>query len=134
MSERRPYLRAQPRFWWLQAPYRAYTVRELCGVVLAIYALVLLVGLICLADGPVAYENFRQFLTSRWSLLLHVVLLAAMLWHVWSWFQILPKTMPKLVWQGTPVRQTTMTKLALLVAVTCSALLLALAAVVGARI
>jgi fumarate reductase subunit C len=132
MTERRPYLRAQPRYWWAQSPYRAYTIRELCGVVLAIYAAILLVGLICLARGPEAYEAYRQFLTSPWSLLIHLVLLAATLWHVWTWFQILPKTMPKLVWHGTLVRQTTMTKVAMLLAVVCSVLLLASAAVVGA--
>lgn len=132
MSERRPYLRAQPRYWWVQRPYRAYTVRELCGVVLAIYALILLVGLICLARGPQAYESYRQFLASPWSLLIHLVLLAVALWHVWTWFQILPKTMPKLVWHGTPVPQTTMTIVAVLLAVVCSVLLLALAVVVGA--
>jgi fumarate reductase subunit C len=132
MSERRPYLRAQPRYWWARSPYRAYTIRELCGVALAIYASILLVGLICLARGPEAYEAYRQFLASPWSLLIHLVLLASILWHVWTWFQILPKTMPKLVWHGTLVRQTTMTWVAMLLAGVCSFLLLASAAVVGA--
>jgi fumarate reductase subunit C len=134
MSERRPYLRAQPRYWWAQPPYRAYTVRELCGVVLAVYALILLAGLICLARGPEAYGSYRQFLTSPWSVLVHLVLLAAVLWHVWTWFQILPKTMPKLVWHGSPVRQATMTTLAILLAFVCSVLLLASVAILGARI
>ncbi len=132
MSELRPYLRAQPRYWWAQAPYRAYTIRELCGVVLAIYAAILLAGLIFLARGPEAYEAYRQFLASPWSLLIHLVLLVATLWHAWTWFQILPKTMPKLMRRGTPVRQSTMTKAAMLLAVVCSILLLASAAVVGA--
>jgi fumarate reductase subunit C len=132
MSERRPYLRAQPRCWWAQPPYRAYTVRELCGVVLAIYAAILLAGLICLACGPDAYEGYRHFLASPWSLSIHLVLLAAMLWHAWTWFQILPKTMPKLKWHGTLVPQATMTRVATMLAVICSILLLASAAFVGA--
>ncbi|MFO1110933.1 MAG: fumarate reductase subunit C [Bradyrhizobium sp.] len=134
MSERRPYLRAQSRYWWVKPPYRAYTLRELCGVVLAAYAAILLIGLICLASGPEAYETYRRSLASPWSLLIHLVLLAAALWHVWTWFQILPKTMPKLIWQGMPVRQTTMTKVAILLAVVCSVMLLASAAIVGAWI
>ena len=134
MSERRPFRRAQPRFWWAQRPYRAYTVRELCGVGLAIYAAILLAGLICLARGPEAYADYRHFLASPWSMSIHLVLLAAVLWHVWTWFQILPKTMPKLVRHGTLVPQATMTRVATILAAICSVLLLALAAFVGARI
>ena len=101
MSERRPYLRAQSRYWWVKPPYRAYTLRELCGVVLAAYAAILLIGLICLASGPEAYETYRRSLASLWSLLIHLVLLAAALWHVWTWFQILPKTITSAELQAT---------------------------------
>jgi|SRR5271165_4153495 len=131
MSEWRPYLRSQPRTWWAQSPYRAYTIRELCGVALAVYAVILLIGLTCLARGPQAFEAFRQFLASSWSLLIHLSLLAAACWHVWSWFQILPKTMPKLVWHGKLIRQATITGLALLVAIGCSVVLVLSAVVVG---
>jgi len=132
MSEWRPYHRAQPRYWWAKPPYRAYTIRELCGVALAIYAAILLAGLICLARGPEAFETYRQFLASPWALFIHLLLLAATLWHMWTWFQILPKTLPKLVWRGYLIRQDMMSRVATLLAVGCSILVLAVAAVVGA--
>ncbi|MGJ4940394.1 fumarate reductase subunit C [Bradyrhizobium sp. HKCCYLS1011] len=131
MSERRPYLRPQPRDWWAHPPYRAYTIRELCGVALALYAAVLLAGLICLARGPEAYEAFRRFLASPVSLVLHLALLAAALWHMWTWFQILPKTLPKLVWRGKLVRQQLITTVATVLAAGCSAVLVLLIVIIG---
>jgi fumarate reductase subunit C len=131
MSERRPYLRAQPRHWWAHPPYRAYTIRELCGVALALYAAILLAALICLVRGPEAFEAYRQFLASPTSLVIHLALLATTLWHMWTWFQILPKTMPKLVWRGKLIRQEFVSGAATLLAVACSSGLLALAVVVG---
>lgn len=134
MSERRPYLRPQPRHWWAHRPYRAYTIREMSGVALALYAAILLAGLVCLVRGPEAFESYRRFLASPLSLIIHLLLLCAAIWHMWTWFQILPKTMPKLVWRGKLVRQDLMTGAATLVAVGCSIVLLALFAVVGANI
>jgi fumarate reductase subunit C len=104
----------------------------LCGVGLALYAAILLAGLVCLWRGPEAFEAYRHFLASPWSLLMHLLVLAAAIWHVWTWFQILPKTLPKLVWRGKLVRQEVMARVATLLAVVCSVLLLLLAAVVGA--
>ncbi len=132
MSERRPYVRPQPRTWWAHPPYRAYTIRELCGVALALYAAVLLAGLICLARGPESYGTFRHFLASPWSLLIHLLLLAAALWHMWTWFQILPKTLPKLVWRGKLIPQHLMTSVATALAAGCSVLLVVLVVVIGA--
>jgi fumarate reductase subunit C len=49
MSERRPYVRAQPRDWWARKPYLGYTLRELTGVGVVVYGGILLAGLISLA-------------------------------------------------------------------------------------
>lgn len=133
MSERRSYLRPQPRYWWAHRPYRAYTIRELCGVALALYATILLAGLACLVRGPESFEAYRQFLASPWSALIHLLLLVAALWHAWTWFQILPKTLPKLVWDGRLVPQAVLTRVALLLAVICSVFVLLSAVLLGGR-
>lgn len=132
MSERRPYLRPQSRTWWARPPYLGYTIRELTGVALGLYAAVLLAGLVCLALGPDAFEAYRRFLASPLSLLLHLFLLAAALWHSWTWFQILPKTMPKLLWRGHLVAQPAMTMAATLAAAGCFLVLLLVAMIAGA--
>ena len=132
MSERHPFHRPQPRHWWAHKPYLAYTVRELSGVAVAVYGAILLAGLICLWRGPEAYAVYRRILSSDAAFAVHLVLLAAMLWHVLTWFQILPKTMPKLILRGRPVPQRQVTAIALLVAMVCSAALLVVVVAIGA--
>jgi len=132
MSERRPFHRPQPRRWWAHKPYLAYTLRELSGVAVAAYGAILLAGLICLWRGPEAYGFYLRILGSNAAFAVHVVLLAAVLWHVVSWFQILPKTMPKLILRGQVVPQRYMTAIALLVAALCSVGLLVVVIAIGA--
>jgi len=132
MSEARPYHRAQPRDWWAHKPYLAYTMRELTGIAVALYAAILFAGLICLWRGPASFEAFREFLASPLSLVIHLVLLAGMIWHVVTWFQIMPKTMPKLILNGRHVPQKQLTAIGLILAFACSAALVAAVVVVGA--
>ena len=133
MSERRPFIRPQPRHWWAHKPYLSYTVREVSGVAVAAYGAILLAGLICLWRGPDAYAVYRQILVGNCSFLAHLILLAAVLWHVLTWFQILPKTMPKLILRGRQVPQRQVTVIALSVAMACSAALLIVVVAIGAK-
>jgi fumarate reductase subunit C len=133
MSERRPFHRPQARRWWAHKPYLAYTLRELSGVAVALYGAILLAGLVCLWRGPEAYAIYLRILRSETSLVVHLVLLAGTLWHVLTWFQILPKTMPKLIVRGRQVPQRQMTAIALLVAAVCSAALLVVVVAIGAK-
>lgn len=81
--------------WWRRNPfYLAYMARELSSVLVTAYALVLLVGLLRLAQGRDAYEAWRASLAGGPALLFHFVTLALMIVHAWSWFRVMPKTMP----------------------------------------
>lgn len=100
MSEKRPFTRPIASDWWAHPPYRAYTARELSGVAVAIYGAVVFVGLVSLTLGPGAYGAFLGFLKTPLSLVLNLLLLAATVYHVVTWFQTLPKTMPKLIVGG----------------------------------
>jgi fumarate reductase subunit C len=117
VNGRRPYFRPVARFWWARRPYLAYTLREATGVAVAGYGIVLLAGLVCLALGEPAYDEWLQFLRTPSSLALHLVLLVAMIVHTWTWFRIMPKTMPRLVIAGRVVPQRLITKTGLLVAI-----------------
>jgi fumarate reductase subunit C len=132
MSERRPWHRAQPRYWWAHPPYLAYTLRELSGVAVALYGAILLAGLICLWRGPEAFDSYRRIMASPWSPVVHLLLLAAMLFHVVTWFQTMPKTMPKVIFRGRHVPQTQLTAAGWLLAFVCSAALVAAVVAVGA--
>lgn len=132
MSERRPFRRPQSRDWWAHKPYLGYTVRELSGVGVALYGAILLAGLFCLWRGPDAFEGYRRFLGGPWSLLIHLLLLVAMLWHVVTWFQTMPKTMPRLILRGRQVPQRQLIYAGWLLAFICSAALVAAVMAVGA--
>jgi fumarate reductase subunit C len=132
MSERRPFHRPMPSAWWAHKPYLGYTVRELTGVAVAVYGVILLAGLVCLWRGPDAYASYLDIIASPWSLLVHLLLLGAVLWHVVTWFQTLPKTMPRLIVHGKPVPPQRITAIGLLVACLCSVALLVAAVALGA--
>ena len=124
MSERRPYRRPMPANWWATPPYRAYTARELSGVAVAIYGLILFVGLFSLALGPQSYDSFLSFLKSPFSIVLHLLLFAAVVYHMVTWFETLPKTQPKMIVDGKPFPAKKMTAIAIKVGAACSAVLL----------
>jgi fumarate reductase subunit C len=124
MSESRPYRRPiDPNWWWKPGAYRAYTLRELTGVAVAAYGAVLFAGLVALARGPESYEGFLGFLRSPIGILLHLVLLAAVIYHVKTWFETLPKTQPKMIVNGKQVPPADITRIATLVAAACSIVL-----------
>jgi fumarate reductase subunit C len=81
-------------WWWRNAYYRAYMVREASSVFVAAYALVLLFGLARLAQGRAAFDAWRESLASPWAVAFHVVALAFFACHAWTWFAVMPKTMP----------------------------------------
>ncbi len=89
-----PYVRTMNR-WWLRDPYFVrYMVRETTAFAVAVYAIVLTVGTVRLAQGEAAWNGWLDALRSPVSILLHGVLLVAMVVHAKSWFDIMPKTMP----------------------------------------
>ena len=90
----RPYVRPMTGWWWRNAYYRAYMMREASSVFVAAYALVLLFGLARLAQGRAAFDGWRESLVSPWAVAFHVVALAFFFFHAWTWFAVMPKTMP----------------------------------------
>ncbi len=90
----KPYRRPMQR-WWQRDPFFVrYMVREATALAVLVYAVVLCVGLVRLAQGEAAWNGWLAALRSPASLLLHAVLLIAMVVHAKSWFEIMPKTMP----------------------------------------
>ncbi|SEL34466.1 fumarate reductase subunit C [Ectothiorhodospira marina] len=94
MNPPRTYTRGMQR-WWLRRPsYQFYLLREGTSVVIALYGVFLLMGMAALAVGPGAFEAWRAVLFSPLSWLLHLVVLAAFTFHAWTWFKVLPLTVP----------------------------------------
>ncbi len=89
-----PYVRSM-KSWWRRDPFFVnYMVREATAVFVAVYALILMVGLIRLAQGEAQWNGWLAALKHPASIAFHVLTLFAFVVHTWSWFRIMPKTMP----------------------------------------
>jgi fumarate reductase subunit C len=120
---RRPYVRAMDG-WWKRDPYfLRYMAREATAVFVVIYALVLLAGLLQLSRGEAPYASWLAALRSPASIALHAVLLAAFAYHTYTWFEIMPKTMPPIVVAGRRLAPGTITALGIAASLVLSAAL-----------
>lgn len=84
-----------PQFnWWVgNRTYTLFVVRELTSVFIAAYAVLLLLLVRHLAAGREAYEAALRWLTTPGLVVLHLVALAAALYHSITWFALSPKAM-----------------------------------------
>jgi fumarate reductase subunit C len=98
--------------WWRRDPFFVrYMLREATALAVLVYAIVLAVGLVRLAQGERAWDRWLDALQTPASLLLHLVLLVAMIVHAYSWFEIMPKTMPMLFIGGRRIDGSTITRI-----------------------
>lgn len=82
--------------WWRRNPfYRWYMLRELSSVFITAYALVLLWGLARLGQGRASYELWLASLSSPAWIFFHAATLLLVIYHAWTWFKIMPKTLPR---------------------------------------
>jgi len=97
---RGPFFREVSRTrWYLRHPrYMRYMAREVTCIFIAVYTVILIVGIARVAQGPDAYAAFLQALRSPGSIAFHLVALAFSLYHSFTWFNLAPKAMP--VWIG----------------------------------
>lgn len=109
MTARRTYVRSMAG-WWRKNPFFVrYMMRELTAPFVAIYALILLVGLVRLAEGEAAYNAWLAALTHPASILIHWVLLIAITYHAITLWKVMPKTMPRLTIAGRTLPEYTVT-------------------------
>lgn len=124
MDKRRPYIRSMDS-WWKRDPFFIkYIAMEATSVLVAVYAVILLVGLMRLSQGEAAYNGWLGALKSGPSILLHAVILVVFLYHLWSWFKVMPKTMPMIFIGGKKLPAETITYTGVAVAVAVNLLVL----------
>jgi succinate dehydrogenase subunit C len=123
----RPYMRSM-RGWWRRDPFfMRYMLREATAVAVLVYAVILTLGVVRLAEGENAWNAWLAALRSPWAVLLHLVLFGAMVFHALSWFEIMPKTLPTILIAGRRVSGATITVSGWTATVLASVTLLALA-------
>jgi fumarate reductase subunit C len=103
MSRRKPYVRSMAGWWRRDPHFTRYMLREGTSIFLALYAGILLLGLVALANGESAYNAWLEFVRHPFSVLLHVIVLASAAFHTVTWFTVSPKAMPVLRAAGKPI-------------------------------
>jgi fumarate reductase subunit C len=94
MTMPRTYVRPM-QGWWRRNPfYRWYILRELTCVAVLVYAMELLVGLARLVQGRDAFEGWRAALAQPWAVGCNVIVFVLIAYHAWTWFAVMPKTLP----------------------------------------
>ena len=126
-AARKAYVRPMAGWWQRDPFFMRYMLREATAVAVAVYAVVLCVGVVRLAQGEAAWNGWLAALRSPWSLGLHAVLLVAMFIHAKSWFEIMPKTMPMIVIGGQRLAARSITRMGWAATIVAALLLLGLA-------
>lgn len=100
---RKPYVRpVSPTSWWLSDPhfgrsyYRQYIAREATCIAIALYGLLFVIGLGCLAAGEQSFTGFTGAMQSPLGVILQLILLAFTVYHTVTWFQLAPQGMKPL--------------------------------------
>ena len=115
------------RGWWKRDPYYIrYLAMEATSLLIAAYTLILLFGLLRLSQGEAAFNGWLAALRSPLSIAMHVILLLAFAYHSYSWFKVMPKTLPAIYWRGEKLPQRLITHIGLAVAVVVNLLVIIL--------
>lgn len=126
MAIHRTYVRSMDG-WWRRDPFfLRYMAREATSIFVVVYALILLAGVIRLSQGEAAFGEWLDGLASPVSIAFHVLLFAIFAYHTWSWFRIMPKTMPPVIVGGRRLADATISALGVAAAVVASLGLFAL--------
>jgi len=88
----KPYPAQQPAGWWLKSPaYRRYMLREATAIPVFLYCLLLIHGLYQLTQGEAAFLDWLELMRSPWLIAFNLLTFAAVLFHAWTWIELVPK-------------------------------------------
>ena len=100
MTKRHTYVRPM-QGWWRRDPFfMRYMAREATAIFVYLYGIVLVIGLVALRNGAAAFDAWLAWLRHPLGIAFQLVALAVFAYHTWSWFEIMPKTMPPVIVGG----------------------------------
>jgi len=103
MSDVRTYRRPISTFWWTKRrSYFVFVMRELSSIFVAWWVVFLLLLVNAVGRGETAYDDFLDWASSPWVVVLNVVALAFVVLHVVTWFSLTPQAMEVRL-RGKPV-------------------------------
>lgn len=106
----KPFVVKQSPWWWCKNPaYRRYMLREATSIPVFAYCLLLISGVFALTQGEAAFVDWLAILRSPVSLLLHGVTFCAVLFHAYTWIELVPKILvldkPPLLLSGHSIKR-----------------------------
>ena len=88
------YRRRMSVWWWLKnRAYAKFVLREMTSVFVALFAVLYLLQLRALSQGPDAYAQFMARLKTPLFLTVDIVALVFVLFHTITWFNLTPTAM-----------------------------------------
>ncbi len=109
--------------WWLRNRYyRGYMLREASCVFITAYAAIQLWGLLRLAQGRQAFDAWREAMGGPWAVGFHVLALLFVTYHAWTWFKVMPKTLPFISMRGRRIADRTIVVAGVIAAIAASIL------------
>lgn len=102
MRDQAPYTQDHPRlcrrrvstWWWLKRwSSLAFILRELSSIFVAWFVVFLLMLILAVSRGSLAYQEFLRWAANPYVLLLNVVGLLFVVFHAVTWFNLAPQAM-----------------------------------------
>lgn len=90
----RLYFKGMPIFWWTKKwSHVRFILRELTSFGVAFFAIIIILNVYFMSQGPDAYNNFQSWLQTPIAIILHSVAFMLVLYHSVTWFNLAPKAM-----------------------------------------
>jgi len=103
MTEVKMYHRPISTWWWVRKrSYFVFVMRELSSIFVAWLVAYLLMLVAAVGRSEAAYNDFLDWASSPWVVVLNVVALAFVVLHVVTWFSLTPQAMDVRL-RGEPV-------------------------------
>jgi len=103
MTEVKMYHRPISTWWWVRKrSYFVFVMRELSSIFVAWLVVYLLMLVAAVGRSEAAYNDFLDWASSPWVVVLNVVALAFVALHVVTWFSLTPQAMDVRL-RGQPV-------------------------------
>jgi fumarate reductase subunit C len=95
MNPRKPFERPISKTSWFMthSRYKHYMLHEISSVFVAIYTVIIIVGLFRLGQGADAWQGWLAAVTSPLGVVFHLAAFVFALIHTTSWFKAVPQAM-----------------------------------------